>query len=371
MTELSRRDFALMAAAVAGLAPGATRAAPTSPLVVAEGGAAEERIEDTRSALDLGIDEGCDLVQVNLVPSKDGVLVARRDNDISASTDVAARPEFAQRRASKTIDGQQIDGWFTEDFTLAELKTLFSRERLPGMRPQNLKYNGKEPILSLPEVLQLARNGCVRSARTIGVCLRMLHPNYFANLDLAIEQRLAAELNTEGYIAPAAAVWVQAAEPEALKSFARFSPVRRMQLIETGNATAGAPDAEGADMTTQRGLAGIRAYAEAIGPDQSLLFDPLAAVFPAPTTLVLDAHDAGLQVFSRTARIENAFLPPALRKGDRKSAAFASGHGDVDRLMLSLFANGVDGLATDLPAGAVKARAAAIEAIEQGRSRPR
>jgi len=293
--------------------------------------------------------------------------VARRDNDISESTDIAARPEFAERRTRKTIDGQTTEGWFVEDFTLAELKSLFCRERLPGMRPQNLKYNGKEPILSLPEVLQLARNGCVRSARTIGVCLRMLHPKYFADQELAIEERLAAELNTEGYIAPAAAVWVQAVEPEALKAFARFSPVRRMQLIEAGAGPAGAPDAAVAGMATQRGLAEIRAYAQAIGPDQSLLFDPLAGIFPAPTTLLLDAHDAGLEVFSCTARIENAFLPPALRKGDRRSPAFASGHGDVETLMTSLFANGVDGVATDLPAMAARARAAALEAAQQGR----
>jgi glycerophosphoryl diester phosphodiesterase len=364
VSRLSRRDFALLAAA-AGFAPTAARAAPPVPLIIAEGGAPEERIEDTRPALDLAIAEGADLIQVNLVPSKDGLLVARRDNDISASTDVSARPEFAERKTSKTIDGATIDGWFAEDFTLAELKTLYCRERLPAMRPQNLKYNGKEPILSLPEVLQLARTGSVRTARTIGVCLRMLHPKYFEGQDLAIEDRLAAELSLEGYIAAAAAVWVQAAEPDSLKAFGRLSPLRRMQLIETGDAPAGAPDVTHAGMTTQGGLAEVRTHAEAIAPDQALLFDALAAIFPAPTTLALDAHDAGLQVFSRTARIENAFLPPALRKGDKKSPAFPSGHGDVDKLMLSLFLGGVDGVATDLPATAVKARAAAIQAIER------
>jgi glycerophosphoryl diester phosphodiesterase len=158
---------------------------------------------------------------------------------------------------------------------------------------------------------------------------------------------------------------VQSSDPDSLKSFGRYSSLRRMQLIETDNAPAGAPDTPNASMTTQSGLARIRAYAEAIAPDQNLLFDALAAIFPAPTTLVLDARDAGLQVFSRTARIENAFLPPALRKGDKRSPAFPSGHGDVDKLLLSLFANGVDGLFTDLPATAVRARAAAIEAIQK------
>jgi glycerophosphoryl diester phosphodiesterase len=354
-TGLSRRDFGLLAAAAASFASTRAKASAPQPLIIAEGGAAEERIEDTASALALAIDQGSDFVQVNLFPTSEGVLVARRDNELSATTDIAARPEFAARRATKTVDGQAVQGWFTEDFTLAELKTLFSRERLAGMRPQNLKYNGKEPILTLAEVLQLARDGCVRTARTVGVCPRLMRVSYFAGLGLAVDERLAQELTTEGYVAPAAAIWVQALEPEVLKGFARLSPVRRMLLIDADHA---------ADMTTGAGLAAIRAYADAIAPDQDLVIDPNAAAFPAPTTLALDAHSAGLQVFSRTARIENAFLPPALRRGDKRSPAFPAGHGDVDKLLLALFANGVDGVATDLPERAAHARSDAIAALQ-------
>ena len=356
---LSRRDFALLASA-ASLAPAIARAEPPIPLIIAEGGAAEERIEDTASALAVAMDQGCDFVQVTLYPTSEGTLVARRENELSLTTDIAARPEFAARRTTKTLDGQSVDGWFTEDFTLAELKTLFCRERLPSLRPQNLKLNGKEPILTLAEVLQAARDGCVRTARTIGVCPRLMHVKHFADLNLAIDDRLAAELATEGYVAPAAAIWVQAFEPEVLKAFAHASPVRRMQLIAADNP---------AQMTTDTGLATIRAYADAIGPDQDLVLDPTAATFPVPTTLMLQAHQAGLQVFSRSARIENQFLPPQLRKGDKRSPAFNAGHGDVDKLLLALFLNGVDGLATDLPGRAARARGDAIAAV-QHRNQP-
>ena len=364
MAQLTRRELGLLAAA-ASLAPGVARAEPPAPVIIAEGGAADERIEDTRSALDLAINQGCDFIQVDLAPTKDGALVARRDHEISASTNVAARPEFADRKTEKSVEGSKVAGWFTEDFTLAELKTLTCRERLPDLRPQTAKFDGKEPILSLAEVLQIARAGCVRTARTIGVCLGMRNTRYFADLDTPIVDRLTAELGDEGYVSQAAAVWVQCAQPEALAAFGRASPIRRIQIIEKGDGAAGAVDAGFATMTTRDGLAKVRANAEAIAPDQDLLFDPAAALFPAPTTLALDAHDAGLQVFSRTARAENAFLPPALRRGDPKSKGFQAAHGDVDKLLLSLFLNGVDGLCTDQPAAAVKARAAAIDALRK------
>ena len=364
MARLSRRDFAWLAAA-AGLAPATARAEPPVPVIIAEGGAAEERIEDTRSALDLAINEGCDFIQVDLAPTKDGSLVALRDHDISASTDVAARPEFADRKTEKSVEGEKVAGWFAEDFTLAELKGLMCREPRPGLRPQTAKLSGKEPVLSLADVLQIARAGCVRTGRTIGACIGLRNTRYFADLDLPVVERLVAELGDEGYVSAAAAVWVQCAQPEALTEFGRLSPVRRMQIIEKAAGADGALDAGFAAMTTREGLAKVKGYAEAIAPDQDLLFDPAAALFPAPTTLALDAHDAGLQVFSRTARSENAFLPAALRRGDPKSKGFAAAHGDVDKLLLSLFANGVDGLATDLPAEAVKARAAAIAAIRK------
>jgi glycerophosphoryl diester phosphodiesterase len=355
---LTRRDFGLLAAA-AGLFAGPVFADVPMAAIVAEGGAAEERIEDTRSALDLAINQGCDFVQVNLVASKEGALVARRDNELSAGTDVASRPDFADRKTTKTIDGAGVTGWFAEDFTLAELQSLFCREAHPELRPQNAKLGGKEPILTLGEVLQIARAGCVRTARTVGVCARLMHTAWYDSQGLDVIGRLANDLGTAGYASPAAAVWMQASESDALRAFGKLSRVRRMQLIEPG---------DGAQMTTSAALADIRAYAEAIGPHQDLLLDPTAAAFPAPTTLAMDAHNAGLRVFSRTVRPQNQFLPPALRRGDKRSA---SQRGDSDKLLVALFADQLDGVCTDLISDAANARKAVADAVAQGHAKRR
>jgi glycerophosphoryl diester phosphodiesterase len=329
----------------------------SEPKIIAEGGAAEERLEDTSGAYQLAIAQGCDFIQANLVPTKDGVLVARREHELSATTDVADRPEFASRRSSKTVDGQSLSGWFSDDFTVAEIKTLTCRERLPDIRPQNVKLDGKAPVLTLSEVLAIARAGCVSTARTIGVCARMLHPGYFSSVGLPLEDRLAQDLANDGYVSPVAAVWVQAFEASALKSFSALSKVRRMQLIDAAGAPADDASRTYADMITPAGLGDIHAYADAVGVNQSLVIDPTAAVFPAPTTLVLDAHNAGLQIYSCTARAENTFLPKALQRGDPTSHGFAGRRGGVDRLLTSLFSLGLDGLSTDVPALAANARA--------------
>ena len=255
-----------------------------------------------------------------------------------------------------------MGGWFAEDFTLAEIATLTAREPDPAAHPQNAGLNGKEPVLSLPDVLQIARDGCVRTGRTIGACLRLLHPARYADLGLDVVGRLASELGAEGYVAPAAAVWVQASEPDALKAFGRLSRVRRMLMI-----AAGAPDAPA--MTTTAGLGDIRALAEAIGPDQALLIDPAAAAFPAPTTLALDAHNAGLLVFAHTVRAQNATLPPALRRGNPRDAGYPNGRGEVGKLLVALFSDRVDGVATDLPAEAARARRQVMDALRRAQSR--
>lgn len=358
----SRRDFAILATAGLAAEFSAKPALASVPMaaIVAEGGAAEERIEDTRTALDVAISQGCDFLQVCVVPTKEGALVARRDNELSASTDVAVHPEFADRKTTKTIDGTALTGWFCEDFTLAELQTLTCREAQPQLRPGNVKLAGKEPILTLGDVLQIARAGCVRTARTVGVCARTYRSGYFSTQGLDVIGRLASDLSTGGYVSPASAVWVQSSEPDALREFGRLSRVRRMLLID--------PPA-GETMTTSAALADIRTYAEAIGPHQDLLIDPAAATFPAPTTLALDAHNAGLRIFSRTARAQNQFLPPALRRGDRRSASYPAQKGDSDKLLVALFADQVDGVCTDLISDAVNARKAVADAMAQARNK--
>ena len=358
MHGLTRRDLAL-AAAAAGLTATAfpAFADDRQPAIIAEGGAAEERIVDTRGAFELAIQQGADFLQATLVATKEGALVARRSAELSETTDVATRPEFAGRRATKTIAGQSVDGWFAEDFTLAEIVTLFAREPEPAAHPQSLRLSGKEPVLSLPDVLQIARDGCVRTGRTIGACLRLAHPARYTGLGLDVVGRLADELNAEGYVAPAAAVWVQGYEADALRAFGRLSHVRRMLMIDAGDADTPA-------RTTTAGLGDIKAYAEAIGPDQALLIDPTAATFPAPTTLALDAHNAGLGVFAHTVRAQNAALPPALRRGGNPN-----GRGDVGKLLVALFADRVDGVATDLPGEASRARGQVMDALRRAQSR--
>jgi glycerophosphoryl diester phosphodiesterase len=357
---LTRRQFAVMSLAGAGMAAApAARADPPPPLIVAEGGAAEERITDSRSAFEQAIGEGADFIQTNLVPSKEGALVARRGGELSASTDVASRPEFADRRTTKTIDGASVTGWHSEDFTVAELQSLFCREPDPRLHPQNARYQGKEAVLSLADVLQIARDGCVRTARTIGLCARLIRPAHYTDLGLDVVSRLASDLATDGYRYAAAAVWVQASEAEALKTFGKLSPLRRMRLVGPSEAAG----------LGAQGLADIRAYAEAIGADQDLLIDPAAATFPAPTTLAMDAHNAGLLVFAGLARPQNEFLPPLLRRGDRRSPDFPAMRGDVERMLVALFADGVDGVATTMPKEAAQARGAVIDAIRNGAHR--
>jgi glycerophosphoryl diester phosphodiesterase len=341
-----------------------------TPLIVAEGGSAD-RPQDSRSAFDLAMNEGCDFIQASLVVTKDGALAVRRDNELSSTTDVASRPAFAARKTTKAIDRGSVTGWFAEDFTLAELKTLGCRELWPILRPASAKFDGKEKVLSLQDVLAVARAGCVRTARTIGVFPRILHGHYYRSLDMPVEERLASELTTAGYSSPASAAWVQAFEPESLKAFGRASQLRRMQMIDASGSSADDPPTPFAAMTTHEGLAAVRAYAEAIGADQDLVIDPRGAIFPTATTLALDARAASLQVYAGTARDENQFLPEALRIGERKSASFPGRRGDVNLLMVALFAGGVDGLATDDVPAAAKARTAAVAIIERAAARRR
>src|SRR5260221_8539985 len=257
----TRRDLTVLAAASV-LVPARARAAAKLPLVIAHRGASGERPEETRAAYNLAIDEGADFIEPDLVATRDGVLVARHENEISATTNVASRPDYADRKTSKTIDGGDVTGWFTEDFTLAELKTLTCRERLPQIRPARAKFDGTEPILTFQEVIDIARAGSVRTARTIGIYPEMKHPSHFASVGLPLEERLADALRTNGYNSPAAAVFVQCFEPTALQAFARLSRARRIQLIDAGEKAAA--------RTPPAGLKPIRAYADGAGCNQRL-----------------------------------------------------------------------------------------------------
>jgi glycerophosphoryl diester phosphodiesterase len=357
---LTRRTLAAATAALAAL-PAAAKPGPKSrPLVIAHRGASGERPEHTLMAYRLAIAEGCDFIEPDLVVTKDGQLVVRHENEISGTTDIAARPEFAARKATKVVDGQPIAGWFTEDFTLAELKSLRARERLPQLRPASARFDGREPIPTFQEVVDLATAESRRTGRTIGTYPEMKHPTYFAGVGLPLEPRLADTLKANGLNSRTAPVFVQCFEVGPLRTFRQLSSARRVQLVSASGGPADLPGRTYAEMLTPAGLKATAAYADGLGPELSLLFkvkdDPSRDrhLF-TPTRLVANAHAAGLVVHPWTVRAENFFLPPPLRIGQDPAA-----HGHVEEFLAFIFASGVDGLFSDFPGLAVAARKQAL-----------
>lgn len=349
---LTRRTFAHAAfGTFAAAAMPAAAKAPARPIVIAHRGASGERPEHTLMAYRLAIEEGCDFIEPDLVVTRDGALVVRHENEISGTTDVAARPEFAARRATKTVDGETLEGWFTEDFTLAELKTLRARERLPKLRPASAAYDGQETIPTFQEVLDLAKAESLRTGRTIGVYPEMKHPTYMAMAGLPVEGRLAQALKDNGLDGRKAPVFVQCFEVSPLKTFATLSRARRILLASDEGGPADLAGTTYAQMLTPQGLKDVATYADGIGPAWSLIL-PTAGdgTLGPPTSLVSDAHAAGLAVHPWTVRAENHFLPPALRRGADEAA-----HGDAEALLRALYAAGVDGVFSDFPGLAVKA----------------
>src|SRR5690242_20240985 len=187
------------------------------PVVIAHRGASGYRPEHTLASYRLAIAMGADFIEPDLVSTKDGVLVARHENEISGTTDVADHPEFADRRATKVIDGRPVAGWFTEDFTLAELKTLRAKERLPQVRPDNTRYDGMFEVPTFEEVLALAKQESRRTGRRIGVYPETKHPTYFDGIGLSLEEPLVAALRRHGLDRPRAAVIIQSFETGNLR----------------------------------------------------------------------------------------------------------------------------------------------------------
>lgn len=321
-----------------------------SILLIAHRGASGERPEHTLLSYERAIEEGADFIEPDLVPTRDGVLVARHENNITDTTDVADHSEFANRKTTKTIDGEMQTGWFTEDFTLAELKTLRAKERLPQLRPANAAFNGQAQILTLDEVIALAKRAAKEQGRPIGIYPETKHPSYFASIGLPLEERLIAVLKKAGWNRADAPVFIQSFEVDNLKKLKTMTPVRLIQLMsaEGGPADHAAPSYRA--MTTPEGLKAIAAYAYGIGPEK-------AQVIPGdgpPSSLVADAHAAGLKVHPWTFRAENIFLPPSLRVGASPAA-----HGRLLEEMARHIALGIDGFFTDFPYIGFQARAAA------------
>ena len=323
----------------------------TQPIVIAHRGASGERPEHTIEAYELAIAQGADFIEPDLVLTKDGVLVARHENEISGTTDVADKPAFAARRTTKTIDGQAVTGWFTEDFTLAELKTLRAKERLPQLRPANTAYDGKFEVPTFEEVLRLLAAHRARTGKRVGIYPETKHPAYFDAIGLSHDAPLLRLLSAYDYDDASDPVFIQSFEVGNLKRLNDKTKSRLIQLMQSAGGPADDPTARYATMATPAGLKAVAAYADGIGVEKAMIVPRDAeGGTAAPTSLVADAHAAGLLIHAWTFRAENVFLPAELRRGESPAA-----RGDLEAELKLFYRAGVDGVFSDFPGAAVAA----------------
>jgi glycerophosphoryl diester phosphodiesterase len=324
------------------------------PIVIAHRGASGERPEHTLAAYQLAIEQGADFIEPDLVMTRDGVLVCRHENEISGTTDVAARPEFADRQRDKSVDGVAASGWWVEDFTLGELRTLRCKERLPQLRQANTAYDGEQPIATFAEVLAVAQSAGV------GVYPELKHPTFLREQGLDPVSAFVAEVRAAGGQRAADAMFVQCFEVGALRTLAQMSSIRWrcVQLVSAAGGPWDNRDVRYADMLSDSGLRQIADYACGLGAEKSLIIPRDAAGrSAAPTDLVARAHAANLVVHAWTFRAENYFLPAELRRGEAAAPEYMRRHGDLDAELRAFYAQDVDGVFSDFPAAAVAARA--------------
>ncbi|WP_319459914.1 glycerophosphodiester phosphodiesterase [Micromonospora sp. RTP1Z1] len=345
-------------AASADPEPGPERPhAADRPIVIGHRGASGYRPEHTLESYRLAIRLGADYIEPDLVSTSDGVLVARHENEISGTTDVAARPEFAARKATKTIDGVKVTGWFTEDFTLAELRTLRAKERLPQVRVANTAFDGKFEVPTFQEVIDLARAEGKARGRTIGIYPETKHPSYFASIGLALEEPLVAALRQNKLTHRNDPVIIQSFETANLRKLDKMIDVKLAQLLDaTGRPydfTVAGDTRSYADLASAAGLKWIAEYADGVGANKNLIVPRDAAgKLLAPTNLIRDAHREKLVVHAWTFRAENQFLPVDFRIGADPNA-----RGDITPEYELFFRLGLDGVFADQPDTAVAARA--------------
>ncbi len=329
-----------------------TRRPRPRPIIIAHRGASADRPEHTLAAYREGIAQGADYIEPDLVMTRDGVLVARHENEIGGTTDVAARAEFADRRTDKMIDGQKFSGWFVEDFTLAELKTLRARERLPRLRDDNTRYDGQFDIPTFDEILALANAESARLGRRIGVYPETKHPTYHRRIGLPQEATLLAQLNAAGFSSAADPVFIQSFEVGNLQALRKQTSIRLIQLIDAQGCPADTTTRY-ADMLTADGLKAIARYADGIGAAKHLLIRVVGegAGTPEPTGVIAAAHRAGLLVHGWTFRPESEFLLRPFAGG--RASEWGDGPGEAQLFIGA----GIDGLFADHPADVSRAMA--------------
>ncbi|HWS68698.1 MAG TPA: glycerophosphodiester phosphodiesterase family protein [Steroidobacteraceae bacterium] len=296
-------------------------------VVIAHRGASGERPEHTLESYRLAIEQGADYIEPDLVMTRDGVLIARHENEIGGTTDVANRSEFAARRRAQIIDGETMTGWFTEDFTWAEIKGLRARERLPALRPRNCAFDGRFSVPTFDEILQLVTetNGRRGTGPRIGVYPETKHPAHFAAIGLPQEQAVLAALDRFDYGREGSPVFIQSFDPNNLRQLRELTHLPLVQLLEH----------ELGDLHR------IAEYADGIGIAKSL----------ATAKGIADAHSLDLTVHVWTFRAENEFLPADLKIGDAPA-----GHGNLDGEIERYLSRGIDGFFTDFPAIGVRVR---------------
>jgi glycerophosphoryl diester phosphodiesterase len=330
----------------------------TRPEVFGHRGASGYRPEHTLASYELAARMGADYIEPDLVSTKDHVLVCRHEPEISGTTDVASRPEFAGRQRTVVLDGVSVTGWWTNDFTLAELKTLRAVERLPAVRQENTIYDGRFEVPTFQEVLDLRAKLSKELGRTIGVIPETKHPTYFRRLGLELETPLVRALDRNGLNRRGAKVWIQSFEAKNLKDLNdRYRVQVNLVFLTSASGSPFNDTTTYAQYLTPAGLKELSTYVDGIGPDKNQVI-PRAAdgTLGTPSSLVKDAHGAGLKVIPYTFRAENQFLPADYRTGTDPNA-----FGRAIDEQITFLKTGIDGLFTDQPDIGVLARTLAFD----------
>lgn len=306
--------------------------------------------EHTLAAYALAARQGADFIELDLVMTRDGALIARHDNRLELSTDVASRPMFAARRRRGRVDGVALHGWFSEDFTLDEIRTLRAVEPMPALRPDSARYDGLFQVPTLQEIVDLTRRLERETGRSIGLYAETKHPTHFEALGLPISERLVQALHANGYRGRHAPVFIQSFEAGNLRRLRTLTELPLVQLL----APAGMPYDEQLSggrvsyevMATPEGLAQIARYADAVGVEKNRYILPLDAagrLNPANASrFIAAAHACGLRVHAWTFRPENRFLPVNLRSDGPPGAS-----GDLAGELKIFCQAGVDGCFVD------------------------
>lgn len=322
--------------------------ANNAPIVIAHRGASAYAPEHTLAAYTLAILQGADYIEPDLVMSKDRVMVARHDNELGMTTDVAERPEFRSRQRDNRVDGVSINGWFSEDFTLAELKTLRCRERIPALRPSNTLFDKQFEIATFEEILLLRNRMQAMVQRPLGVYPEIKHPSHFQYLGLAMEKPLVNMLHQAGFKGPDARVFIQSFEIENLIYLRSITQLPLLQLLWLEGGPCDHSGNTYKDMASSAGLQEIAQYATAVGPEKNhfiLAADDNGHLNTDHASSFIDnAHAAGLAVHPYTFRPENEFLPRTLKDGKAPSE-----RGDLAAELATFLALGIDGFFTDAP----------------------